>query len=331
MRVALISNFSESKDKVKNFTGIWSIYFPEALEAAGIDVVKIHCDVHELNQTGKIKNFLDSLDVTTFDHVVALGLRFFSYTPLNETLALKKRVKGCLGQIYDGGTLDSSPVDLTFTFRDDDWAYPPGSTNNRYKRHRENNKYIGWAADSEYLYPDQSCQTLRVLVDHPAFNVAQKDQTLSILMNLEALEKNKEIISKYGFDDIAVRQIMDGGVVDVDLKKIAVRPYKKIAVPFLEISKEYRAAHIFMVTHLESVGLSMLEAALAGGVVVAPKGLVPMDRLETINHVLVDGAVDWDYVLEKVNPRENSLVAARNSWEEVARKMHYHLSNFVKG
>ena len=56
----------------------------------------------------------------------------------------------------------------------------------------------------------------------------------------------------------------------VDFENISVKTYKRKPIPFYEIANEYSKAHIFMVTHTETVGLTMLENSLAGALVVPP-------------------------------------------------------------
>ncbi|HGW7099965.1 TPA: hypothetical protein ACNRCQ_005396, partial [Escherichia coli] len=85
-----------------------------------------------------------------------------------------------------GSMLDSAPVDITFTVRDDTWRYldNPG----RLERHNRFNKHVGWAANQELFHLEtKTDDVLRIFVDHAAFDVSGFDHSLSILMNLQRL------------------------------------------------------------------------------------------------------------------------------------------------
>ncbi len=326
MRITLLIDQSCSEF---SFERVWYNYLPNALRDCGIIINELKLPVDFSDKEG-VGIFLNSINTEECDHIIGLGLRFFTKTPLLETLDLKRRLSGCLSHIYDGGMLDNEVVDITLTIKNDDWLYPPGSENLRYSRHLKNNKYIGWAADSEILFPNQSDEKLVILIDHSAFNATQVDQTLSVLMNVRLLVENDALWKRYGYKEIHVQMITDGKVSRLNMNEISVSPYKKNSIPFNDIVDFYNSSHIFMVTHNETVGLSMLEAAVAGAIVVTPKNLAPPDRLETINNVITSGLIDWGKVLNAIDPVKNSNVAKINSWNKVANNIIHHLSSFNK-
>ena len=142
-----------------------------------------------------------------------------------------------------------------------------------------------------------------------------------------SIEKEGYISQNFSKDGIPNQSLAKD---HIGVENISVEPYKRKPIPFFEIANEYAKAHIFMVTHTESVGLTMLENSLAGALVVTPVDLVPMDRLETIRHVLTNGSIDWQKVIKMVNPAESAKIAKNNSWQNVARRLYSHLVAFEK-
>src|SRR5262245_7111792 len=134
--------------RVKNFTGVQAFYLARELRARGVDLVFVD---------GKHPDplrYLADVDGRDCDHALAFGLRWFTHQPVGCASILATKVKGAVTQLHDGVVHDwleahMHGVDCTFMFRDDsermrDWArYAP-----RYH-------YIGWAADPQYLYPEQ--------------------------------------------------------------------------------------------------------------------------------------------------------------------------------
>jgi hypothetical protein len=124
------------------------------------------------------------------------------------------------------------------------------------------------------------------------------------------------------FDSVSVRRFDSGQVVNVDFNNLQIDRYDRTAIPFSEITKEHCAAHIFCVTHPESVGLVVLETAMAGALPVVPKGFIPKDRLDTVRHVEWDKFIAWKKVLLKLNPEASRNKALHNTWDAVASRIH---------
>lgn len=322
MRIGLLCL---SGNEANSFTGVWEKNLPSALARQGVEITQVASPLAGRVSEVELTSYLDNLDVSRFDHVVSMGLRYFTTTPREPSERLRNRVAGALCQIYDGGLLDKPPVDLTFTFRDDSERYPPDSEANRHFRHHQYNKYIGWAADSELLQPKQSLETLQILVDHPAF-AEGRDESLTVLFALRRLVNSK--IWSPRFKSVAVSQILDGGVQPVDLTTLTVREYKRSAIPHAAICEYYCQSHIFMVTHRESLGLTVLETAMAGALPVVPRGMIVKDRLSTVRHYETEWPIDWTKVMEMVDPETNASIARPNSWDAVAERMIGHLRSF---
>lgn len=330
MKICLLGEPAPSAARLNGFTNVWSYYLHRELQSMGLKVDFIKAPrAAEISEVEAVQ-FAENLDVSAYDHVIALGLRYFNHLPRQCGEIIRRKVKGCLGQTYDGGCLDTEPCDITFTFRNDDWMYPPGSPNRRHERHHAGNRYIGWAADGDLLVPNQDAEVLTIVVDHTAFNRTQQDQTLTILLNIKYLVQNRNLWDKH-YKETRVLLHTDEGFVDLDVNNIIITDYKRKALPYPEVAKVYSTAHLFMVTHRETVGLSVLETSMAGSLAVVPEGYIPRDRLSTVRHHVTSGTVDWGAVIGMIDVTASREVAAQNSWRQVAHNLVNHLQTFKKG
>ena len=319
MKILLISPKSripKSKREINSFTSVWCYYLYYEFKKMNIDVDFIavpQCDTGE-----ELAEWFDNLDVEKYHGVLSLGLRYFSQIPEHIGKALHNRCNGVLCQLYDGSRLDSDPVDITFTFRDDAWRYPLGSANNRYERHHNNNVLVGWAADSALIKSKQPKKTLNILVDHTAFNHNTLDRTFDTLMNIRNLI-HSETYKNYGFEDVSVRQFVSGDIEDVDIDNFSICRYDRKSISYVDACKEYSSTHIFCITHEESVGQAIIENAMSGALILSPEKLVNQDRLKTIRHVEWDKTIDWSAVLASVDVKKSREAAIENSWYNISK------------
>jgi hypothetical protein len=152
--------------KVKNFTGVQAYYLMDQLRSRGVELQFIK------NKPDNPLQYFSEVDATGCDHVLALGLRYFTHMPLGCATILKTKTPGAVTQLHDGLVHDylqpfMENVDCTFTFRDD------SARTRDWERYADRNHYIGWAADHQLLYPEQSKDELRVLIDHPYYKDGQ--------------------------------------------------------------------------------------------------------------------------------------------------------------
>ncbi|WP_433850533.1 hypothetical protein [Brucella pseudogrignonensis] len=325
MRILLLGKRTPY-DKVIDFETCLAHHIPHALEAAGVDVVCIDADELLTFDKADALGFFQSLDLTSVDHIIGLGLRYFDKLPYDCGESLRKRFKGAVCQLYDGGMLDGPPVDITFTFRNDNWRYPLNSPSSRYDRHNKYNKYIGWAADPNLFVPNQSAHELRILVDHSAYDASCWDVSLFVLLSLKKLVQSD--LWQDEFTSLRIRRIVDGQIRDYDSDDLSVRPYTANTINYNDIVQEMNASHLFMVTHKESLGLCVIESAMAGCLPVIPSGFVPLDRTETVRCFTYESVIDWKPILGSINPRLTRDTALNNSWRALANNIVKHLINF---
>lgn len=313
-----------SPDKISCFTDVWTYYLGTELgKHLQTNIVAIPSRLSE----EELETWFADLNVEGYRAVIALGLRYFSTIPrrIGEQLRQRLAPSGFLCQLHDGSRLDNDPVDITFTLKDESDRYPFAAEANRWVRHRSYNAYIGWAADAEVNAPAQDDITLNILVDHTNYGPNPVDHTRDILLDIQQFVQGMTWKKKWG--NVSVQRFDSGAVVDVDFDAIEdIQRYDRTAIPFTEICQAHGRAHVFCVTHPESVGQVVLETAVAGALAVVPKGFVPSDRLATIRHIEYEGAIPWHLVMSNINPKLSRKVAMDNSWNLVARRIKSELA-----
>lgn len=307
-------------DQLSCFSDVWGYYLGQELPRhVSVDHCEIPGGLSKVDQT----TWFDQLDVSGYDVVLGLGLRFFSGIPRHITDNLRKKLyPGFLCQLYDGSRLDNDGVDITFTIKNEDHIekYNFGSGANRYVRHRAHNEYVGWAADSELNMPAQDKTTLCLLIDHTNYGNNPVDHSDNVIAQIRHFYNSG--VWKDRWNNVLVRRFDSGQVVTVDLDdQTPVSRYNRDAIPYREICKEHGQAHVFFVTHPESVGLVVLETAIAGALTVTPVNFIPYDRLCTVRHVEYQDQIEWNSVLNMIDPEKSRNTAIDNSWKQVSTRM----------
>lgn len=307
-------------DDLRCFTDVWGYYLGTELPR---HVTVTHQVIPSRLSEEKLCEWFESLEVTGYDAVLALGLRYFSHAPKSIAQDLRRRLyPGFLCQFYDGSRLDNDGVDITFTIKDESHTakYLFGTTADRYVRHESFNEYIGWAADPELNSSNQRSDHLRLLIDHTNYAQNPIDRSDDILSQIREF-----VTSGAWYDDwksVVVRRFDSGKIVTVDHNDTTpVERYDRTGLPYRDVCREHGLAHAFFVTHPESVGLVVLETAMAGALTVTPRDFIPQDRLNTVKHVVYDDAIDWKQVLSNINPSACRSFAKKNTWEAVAKRM----------
>lgn len=312
MNLLFIAPRIKTRSQIRNFSGVWSWYLEQEFKRRGISI-RFDAPLHEKKRKrSDIVDHYRNLDLDGIDHIVALGTRYFDRVPKACGNVLMERCCGAVVQIHDSGR-DQMPCHATFTLRSD--------------RCDERNHYIGWAADHELLRPRQVRGEFRILVDHPDYGVGRRDNTERVVEECARFARSKLWRGRYS--SVSLRRLVDGAIEDFD-EGSAVWPYGRSAVSFEECCEEYSKAHVFMVTHPESVGLTVLETAMAGALTVAPAGFIQEDRLATVRHLTYDGSVPWREVLDSVDIKASRAMARENTWAKVAARMLVYFKNFSR-
>ncbi len=278
MKIMLIGKEITSPDEISSFSTMWMYYLPKCLAKNDAEVGFFPRYASEQDHMEWAKSLADAAE--GYDAIVAPGVRYFSTLPLEMCKWLRANFKGVVSHIYDASMLDNPHVDLTLTIMDSDDSYFDNFE--RLKRHISHNSYIGWAADHEKFTPKKG-EKLRIFIDHPTFDFTRPDYTLNAMMNLSKIPVEFE-----------ARTLTNDGLVDVDVNDICVRPFNRHSVPADQFANELNEAHIFICTHPETLGLTVIEAAMAGCFVLTPPNAIPKDRIKHVNHAVYNGKIDWD-------------------------------------
>jgi hypothetical protein len=313
MKLLIVGPDLQDLQRVKNFTGVQAYYLCREFRARDIELV------FAKGKHPQMLEYLAGLDGQGADHVLALGLRWFTHQPLGAATILKTKVSGAVTQLHDGLVHEYlmahlENVDCTFTFRDD------SIRTKQWDRYEKTNHYIGWAADPDLLYPEQSAEQLRILIDHPYYKNGTPDITEAVTKDVVAFMLTGGWRDKW--KSIKVRRLVNGGAEDVHANDPMHKQFDRQHVPFPDIAREYRKSHVYMVTHKESVGLTCLEMAFCGALTVASRGMIYQDRLDTIRHVTYDGVrAPWGQVLDMIHIKQSAEMARVQSWDKVADRM----------
>jgi len=297
MRVMIVGPEIRARSAIKDYGGVWSFYLTQELRRRDCEVV--------FAKGSTDPEYWRTLNVDGVEHVVGLN-RYWSKVPVKCAAILRERVSGSIGQIADCRRNDTH-IDFNFMVRNDG------------REPRANNVYVGWAADKDLLQPNKS-EELCILIDHPNYGLGRReDWSKRVLEDVAKFVKSDAWGHKA--PAVEVLRIEDGAVRPVDLDKRAVPTFTRKHIPFEDVCQTYARAHVFLVTHPESLGLSVLETAMAGALVVSPRGFIQPELLETVRHIEWDNSVPWQRVLDEIDPATSRAVAGGCSWERVVQRM----------
>lgn len=317
-----------TREDILCFSDVLNYYLPKSLTKF------VNCDIKQIPPgrdiyAEDIAKSLCNIDFSVYDAVLVLGLRFFSMQPKATIAYLRKNFKGLICQTHDGSRRNQDGVDITFTFKDDSRLF---RNTPRWESHNNYNHYVGWAADSELNKPEHDPETLGILIDHTNYGNNPIDSTIDVIMQVKKLIDSR--LWESGFKNVSVRRFDSGKTVDVDFKNLdkIKRFDRSKAIPITKITKEHNKAHIFMVTHPESVGLVVLETSLAGALTVSPRNYINQDRLDTVRHYQYEpnSNIDWKTVLDMINIESSRKIALRSNWDNIAKNIVIGLNKKIK-
>jgi len=250
------------------------------------------------------------------DHAILVDNRgFISRTDKFYEL-LRPKIKGALC------TFSASNV---FTGKEDILYYmiPSGKPNKR------KCKLINWCCTHELCTPKQDKNKLRILIDHnyygPHVNMIKADITEKIT------EQVCEFAKTYTDKEIVVRRFIKGGVETVDINNISkLEKYKQgTGLSYEQACEEYSYADIFIVTHKECMGLSVLESAMAGALVVTPDGYIKSELIHKIHHISYDGEqLPWTDIIQNLDIDKSRNNVIDFNWENAIEKIYETLYNY---
>ena len=202
------------------------------------------------------------------------------------------------------------------------------------KRHNGSIKTT-WGAMSPLLKSEKP-NKITILVDHIYYGnqksrIYKTDKTREILDSLVAYNK------RLGDDKkIVIKQIGSGRVVEIK-EGYKIDKFKQSrAMSYQKICKHYNESHIFVVTHNECFGLSVIEAASAGALIVTPSGYIKRDVINKLHHHVIPSTqqiseMNWDEIISKIDPNKSSQMANKSySYKIACNDIYRHFHKIIK-
>ncbi len=167
------------------------------------------------------------------------------------------------------------------------------------KPRTQNLKYVyaGWGADPTYCFPEQK----------------EKAVFLDALM-----------WGKYSGTLDYIYEIYDKTLPTLGPKIYNVLPtyhnYRRI--PWVEMQKILRKCHYYCCTQIGESGLTRIEAATCGALLVVPKPMYRPRTMASLEHIIWETKEDLIAALKlETNPKEISEKAKKHSWNLVAQRI----------
>ena len=187
------------------------------------------------------------------------------------------------------------------------------------KRNKRHCKYLGWTCDSRLCKPLHLKNKFRVLIDHNYYgrhkNMIASDLTDNVTKQVCQFAK------KYKEKRVIIKRFADGGIETIEKNNpVPLQKYNQgNGLSYVEACVEYSRTDVFIVTHKECMGLSVLETAMAGALILVPKGYIKEELLQNVHHMVFEDTINWDEVLEKVDKMKSRKMV-----------MQYDINNFVE-
>ena len=191
-------------------------------------------------------------------------------------------------------------VDLIFTVVEP--LFPP--ENDHLFSHKEKYIYAGWGADPTLFYPEQEERV--AFVDVMEYNIY-----------------GERIHKIYRMIENAFKQIQDLKLV-MPIHRIK----GKKRLNFVELAKVTRTCHYYLCTQPGESGLTRIEAATCGALILAHKRLYYQRTIGSLEHIVWDTEEDLIKALNtKTDPQKIREKALEHSWTKTAERIIRRLQN----
>lgn len=301
-------------------------------------------DIVNLVDMDRPEQLLDHLEVDCMLSTFQYGFtsRVVKKDKQDLFLEIRKRFNGPLCSIVDSIWNERYYEDILFTV-----LPPPAKRNRKEVSEKCFNKNIlmtrmGWSADPLECFPVSLPKgEINVFVDHPPYSSDSPDCTPQYFRAFKRFSEENPTIG------LNVYQQNNQGIVKWNLDgEIDQGDYvRSNKVPWKEIIEYYQRTHVFCVTHPESAGLAVIEAAMCGA-----KMYIPIRKFVNpfISKKLIKGGItftsfrhspgfrDCSHRIKRAFERDVSRgfnreaihqrLTRTNSWEIAARRIHSILS-----
>lgn len=183
-------------------------------------------------------------------------------------------------------------------------------------------RYIGWAADDTILEPEKP-KTLTIFVDHSLYVDTAPDFTKTVIEGIRRYFASTR-------DNLEIIQLRNDGLIKVDPSKPFIPEIydRKQQIPYPDVCQAYNKSHIFVVTHAESLGLSVIESAMAGAHILSYPRAIKQPLIEPLSHSFyntqdpesVKEAID-KFIKSRVTPAQIKQKAMEWTWSKCINRL----------
>jgi len=323
LKILLISEFPFGEkplipSRLSNQMEIYTYFIDHYLRMKDVAVLWYRCPPGGKKNQSRYDD-LDTTEIPAADHAILIDQRGFTKRPGIFFDVIKSKVSGAVCTIAANNAV-VGPEDILF------YLIPEG------KRNKHHCKLVNWACSENLCKPSQDPNTIRILVDHSYYGhngITKTDQTRNILDSL--CRYTREHNTMYPGRKIIIRHFVSGGIVTVDPDNPEnQQQYDHRGVPYLEACKEYSKTDIYVVTHQECMGLTVLETAMAGALVVSTSvqrnGMTPMIKgalLQSLHHFKYDVSreIPWRDIIKNIDHDKARQKALRFTWNNTVGTM----------
>ena len=190
---------------------------------------------------------------------------------------------------------------------------PPRNNLKQILKHRfaaKSVNWMGWCASSEYCRP-VATDRFQVFVDHANYGGEDHSQTIfnalsHVCSSSSVPELDMAVQTNNGIETWS----SDKNFPDFDFQRTS-------KVSWLEMQAAYGRSSLFVVTHRESAGLAVLEAAMAGARIIVPK----KNGRPFINDALLSTGID--YIIAECDEYSLATTIARELTSGVDRTLNH--------
>lgn len=249
---------SLSLDELNSHASVTCYFLGQALAT--------HFDVVQISSFLDAERILDHPDASAALSTFQAGFSRLGRERPDVLAAIRREFSGQLCSIVDLLSFDSYAEDILFT------VIPPRATlKERLKRLRSaaDVRHMGWCADPGQCHPRNKDDVFTIFLDHGHY--AEDDHTHVFIDALNILHQDKKtppmrvfVQGNQGIEEWPLGTPWHG------------ERYRRAAkVPWTKIQEYYGRSDLFCVTHRESAGLGVIEAAMSGATIIIPKSPHP--------------------------------------------------------
>ena len=323
MKIGLIigSDFIKNYNKDKSWlSATYLKAIVKYLEKRNIDYITYNCSANSIDNNGLYKlNNYNGTNIEECTHFIGLEQSTFNYVNSDILNLIQQNCRGYITHISDIYRPVVDNVDILF--------YNIPNTNVTDVKKSLN---IMYGCDENILFPNKNNNILEILIDHSYYG--DDISKLTTELTIEILNKTANYFRLFKEKKTIIRRFISNGIEVIDISKpIKVDIYNRVGLPYEEACKIYNKTHVFVVTHKESLGYSIIESAMAGSLIVSFKNFIKPEYLNNFHHIRFDSIddLDWDKIIRKIDINKSRQMALKFTWDTMFDKIINRLNLFI--